>query len=1037
MNENSLSSLERGHPNRGLTLENLSVKSLNKNNNKSINSNNNSLRKSSKKSKEFNFNKNNNNSKKNNQINLNNKKFNSLTNKISPKQPKKVNQPKNNNSNVNINNLINNKINNNNINNINNNKNNNGNNVSQVSNNENLNDQSSYLYNYFYYHEVTLDNDSYLSALNEALGLLDSYFGDLSLNEKISKLLELSNDVLKKVRLGAMVGLYLLLRKNFDTIDDNTKNIIISEIITLLKSYEKQDELFLLSCLEICTLFGPHELLIENFGVICMFLTDFNFPKLQLASFHCLMCTEYNGISILIELASKDEQDYQRYILNQLIHTPHIQRIIIINAIFNELYSNDYKKRNIALSAINRLNYLLNEQDTLQKIVELFNEPKIDNQFVASILRNKYGEKFLLNELKTNKNENIRCAICSVLCYRFPKKIMPLKIKLDNGYNNISNMVLNIPGSFYTYQGKVKPVLVPCTKTIDEILENEDNEYDGRKNHLNKVLNMINDTSEDWIEINQRDFLAALQRMIQIQYDHKNPQLIFDDNNSFNFLDHLKLTNSIQNNEDENNNDNDNDNNDSNVIKEEKSNINNNIFFYVRKYNNIFDLKVVGQNENEDLEGIDTEHEYISEEVIKALGKCLSDYSVKVRDAAATSLGIIGLPEASIAIDDLIDNINDDDVNVKSKILWDIGRIAPAVDNSAINEVALCIQNNMWKVKKATLYALSQFGNRCNKNIIPYLINLLKESPINKQLIAETIVKLGIEGENALLLMMNNEPDNNYKLKSAVIRGYSFADITSPNIDFILESIFKQCNNEFSAVRKACIFTIHELAERAQDNITYLKKKSIIPFYYEKLKDKDINIQGYAINCIKSLGAEGELIFIEGFTKDNNYLTRINCGLGLADSGIQNMRTLLLGLQDKNKNVRNAIEKVIIVKMPISEVVNYFNNEGQLVSLKVTVKELLEKKNYLQLVTVGYLEKLLSSIEEYEENSNVYNSDDKKDSDNVVFHDSKSHDDEENNINSDNNEYNDNNENNDNNDNNNNIDNDNDNVYYQEEDLKE
>ncbi len=825
----------------------------------------------------------------------------------------------------------------------------------------------------------------------------------------------------KKIRLGALVCLYLILKNNFNLIDENTKNIIVNEIISLLQSYEKQDEIFLLSCLEICSLFGPHETLIENFGVICMFLTDFNFPKLQLASFHCLMCTEYNGISILIELASKDEQDYQRYILNQLIHTPHIQRIIIINAIFNELYSNDYKKRNIALSAINRLNYLLNEQDTLQKIVDLFNEPKIDNQFVASILRNKYGEKFLLNELKTNKNENIRSAICSVLCYRFPKKIIPLKIKLDNVNNDISNMnLINIPGSFYTYQGKVKPVLVPCSKNIDEILENEDIEYDGRKNHLNKVLNMINDTTDDWIEISQRDFLAALQRMIQIQYDHKKPQLIFDENNSFNFLDHLKINNeSINQNKDENDdenennnekeneneNENDNENNDSKVIEQNKNK--NNIYFYIRKYNNILGIKMIGQNENEDLEGIDTDHEYISEDVIKSLGKCLSDYSVKVRDSAATSLGIIGLPEASIAIDDLIDNINDDDVNVKSKILWDIGRIAPAVENSAINEVALCIQNNMWKVKKATLYALSQFGNRCNKNIIPYLINLLRESPINKQLIAETIVKLGIEGENALLLMMNSEPDNNYKLKSAVIRGYSFADITSPNIDFILESIFKQCNNEFSAVRKACIFTIHELAERAQENITYLKKKNIIPFYYEKLKDKDINIQGYAINCIKSLGSEGELIFIEGFTKDSNYLTRINCGLGLADNGIQNMRTLLLGLQDKNKNVRNAIEKVIIVKMPISEVVNYFSNEGQLMSLKVTVKELLDKKNYLQLVTMGYLEKLLSTIEEYEESSNAFNKNDNKESDNLKNINSNNQDEEMNN------------------------------EYYQEEDLKE
>ena len=1021
INDNSLSSLERSHPNRGLTLENLSVKSLNKNMNKSINSINNSIHKSSKKSKVYN----NNSSKKSNNINLKQNNQKNYNNKTSPKQPKKINQPKKNKSNIN-NKYFNNNNNINNSNNINNN-NINYNNISQAStNNQNQNDdESSYLYNYFYYNDVSLDNDSYLSALNETLSLLDSIFEDLNLNEKINKLLELSNDESKKIRLGALVCLYLILKNNFNLIDENTKNIIVNEIISLLQSYEKQDEIFLLSCLEICSLFGPHETLIENFGVICMFLTDFNFPKLQLASFHCLMCTEYNGISILIELASKDEQDYQRYILNQLIHTPHIQRIIIINAIFNELYSNDYKKRNIALSAINRLNYLLNEQDTLQKIVDLFNEPKIDNQFVASILRNKYGEKFLLNELKTNKNENIRSAICSVLCYRFPKKIIPLKIKLDNVNNDISNMnLINIPGSFYTYQGKVKPVLVPCSKNIDEILENEDIEYDGRKNHLNKILNMINDTTDDWIEISQRDFLAALQRMIQIQYDHKKPQLIFDENNSFNFLDHLKINNEPINqnkdendeenennnenekeNENENENDNDNENNDSKVIKQNKNK--SDVFFYIRKYNNILGIKMIGQNENEDLEGIDTDHEYISEDVIKSLGKCLSDYSVKVRDSAATSLGIIGLPEASIAIDDLIDNINDDDVNVKSKILWDIGRIAPAVENSAINEVALCIQNNMWKVKKATLYALSQFGNRCNKNIIPYLINLLRESPINKQLIAETIVKLGIEGENALLLMMNSEPDNNYKLKSAVIRGYSFSDITSPNIDFILESIFKQCNNEFSAVRKACIFTIHELAERAQENITYLKKKNIIPFYYEKLKDKDINIQGYAINCIKSLGSEGELIFIEGFTKDSNYLTRINCGLGLADNGIQNMRTLLLGLQDKNKNVRNAIEKVIIVKMPISEVVNYFSNEGQLMSLKVTVKELLEKKNYLQLVTMGYLEKLLSTIEEYEESSNAFNKNDKKESDNLKNINSNSPDEEMNN------------------------------EYYQEEDLKE
>ena len=961
INDNSLSSFGQSHPNRGLTLENLSVKSLNRNLNKSINSMNNSMHKSGKISKKSSG-LSSKNAYKSNNSNTNSKKNISKNTKNKSHQPKSKSSSSNNQNTNNI--YIKNSS-------------NNSNPIllSQSSSNNKL-DEESELYNYFYYNDVCADNEIYLSALNDTLALLDNIFNDLDLNGKINKLLELTNDETKNIRLGSLVCLYLLIKNNFNSLDENNKNNIITEIISLLQSYEKQDELFLLSCLEICTLFGPHEILLENFGVICMFLTDFNFPKLQLASFHCLMCTEFNGISILIELASKDEQDYQRYILNQLIHTPHIQRIIIINAIFNELYSNDYKKRNIALSAINRLNYLLNDEETLQKIVELFNEPKIDNKFIASILRNKYAEKLLLNELKTNQNEEIKSAICSVLCYRFPKKIIPFKIRLESGDRDLFSMNQNMPGSFFNYQGKICPVLVPCTKNIDEILENEEIDYDVKKNHVNKILNMINDTSDDWLEINQRDFLAALQRMIQIQYDHRKPQLILDENNEFNFLDHLKLKSDKKNKENNINSENKED-NEGNDINQENQNdefSNYSQYNYIIKYNIILGIKSDVSQENEsDLEGIDLDHEYISEEVIKSLGKCLSDYSEKVRDSAATSLGIIGLPESSIAIDDLIPHLKDKNVEVKSKIIWDIGRIAPAVDNSVIGEVALCIQSNMWKIKKATLYTLSQFGNRCNKNIIPYLINLLKESPINKQLIAETIVRMGIEGENNLLLMMNSEPDSNYKLKSAVIRGYSYADITSPNIDFILESIFKLGNNEFPSVRKACIFTIHELASRANENITYLKKKNIIPFYYDKLKDKDLNIQGYAINCLKSLGPEGELVFIEGFTKDNNYLTRINCGLGLADSGIQNMRTLLLGLQDKNKNVRNAIEKVMIVKMPISEVVNYFSNEGQLQSLKITVKELLNKKNILQMVTVGYLEKLLSSIEECEDNNNNEN----------------------------------------------------------------
>ena len=78
------------------------------------------------------------------------------------------------------------------------------------------------------------------------------------------------------------------------------------------------------------------------------------------------MFNEYEGIKTLIELVSKD---YQDYILNALIQTPHIKKTIIIKALLNEVYSNNFERKNIALSAINKMHELVNDSDTLEKLI--------------------------------------------------------------------------------------------------------------------------------------------------------------------------------------------------------------------------------------------------------------------------------------------------------------------------------------------------------------------------------------------------------------------------------------------------------------------------------------------------------------------------------------------------------------------------------------------------------------------------------------------------------------------------------------------
>lgn len=774
-------------------------------------------------------------------------------------------------------------------------------------------------------------NESYLEALSQVLTLLDPVFDEVTLPEKIEKLINLTDDERKTTRLGALVALYIILKKYNLEIPEELKGAIIEKIISLLQSYNQQEELFLVCCLEICSMYGPIDILIENLGLICMFITDFNFPLLQKATFNCLMCMDEEGIRTLIELASKDYQDYQNYILNNLIQTPHIQKIIIIRALLNEVYSSDFQRRNTALAALNRMHDLVDDPDNLEKLESFFGEPKIKKDFIASILRTSgtEGEMILLNEIKTNKDFAVRTAIANVFSYRLPKVQKYLDIRLDK--NDTYSVAKNLPGSFCTYYGNVSPFIENKNLTIEQLLDMDDFN-DQMELETNPSLQ---NQQEEYLEVNTRDFLAALQRMLLVKYDHSSPRLVHNGNS--NTIDNINF-------------------------KLSKSDV-------VDKYAQFFDLSNVNTQENNsqtDINLHETGKFYISEEIIIALMKCLKDYSPKVREAAATSLGIIGLPEALLSIDGLINSINDEDVNVKSKAIWAIGRIAEGIDNTIIPYIIESVKCNMWKVKKASLYTLAQFGDRCAKSSLPYLLKLLKESPINKQIIAETIVRLGLQGESVLLKLMSTEPDSNYKLKSAIVRALAFTDITSTNIDFIIECIFRQGKNSNSIVRKAAIFAIKLLAEKAEEKITYLKRKNVIPFYYDKLKDKDSTIQRYAITCIKTLGPQGELIFIEGFVKDANPIVRANCAIGLGEIGVHTIRTLLVGLHDEDNGVRSTVEKVIVSTMNINDVITYFSSEGnQLLSLKIAIKDVLDKKYPLSMFTVNYLNQLLEEIEKY------------------------------------------------------------------------
>jgi len=91
--------------------------------------------------------------------------------------------------------------------------------------------------------------DRFLESLEHIMTILDPIFDRFNLNQKLEKFIENVDDHRRSIRLGSLVGIYIILKKY--QIDDSYKVTILEKIISLLHNYETQEELFLVACLEI------------------------------------------------------------------------------------------------------------------------------------------------------------------------------------------------------------------------------------------------------------------------------------------------------------------------------------------------------------------------------------------------------------------------------------------------------------------------------------------------------------------------------------------------------------------------------------------------------------------------------------------------------------------------------------------------------------------------------------------------------------------------------------------------------------------
>lgn len=352
----------------------------------------------------------------------------------------------------------------------------------------------------------------------------------------------------------------------------------------------------------------------------------------------------------------------------------------------------------------------------------------------------------------------------------------------------------------------------------------------------------------------------------------------------------------------------------------------------------------------------------ISISVIKTLAGALRDEFEGVRETSAYALGFIGLPEAAEGIDALTKLLKDHSAQVRTMAAWSIGRLGSVAYKAGPALISL-LKDSYWKVRTAACISLASAGHNIANSAIPILYKILKDGSINRNTVAETIVRLGPTGEKLLVEMLNREPNANATLRGGAVKALAFANVYSSNIDFVVEALFQLANDNIPAIRREVLLTLKSLSEKAKSQVTYLKPRLLLPLYFKFMKDPVKEVRDASTLGIVNTGPQGQLMLIEAMTKDDNPLIRAQAIRGLGAVGASTFRSLLLGLHDPHHSVRKAAADTICEFTAEEVYEEFWEKNSQKQSMKCAIREILKLPYTLQHNTSAVLRELLEGLE--------------------------------------------------------------------------
>lgn len=151
--------------------------------------------------------------------------------------------------------------------------------------------------------------------------------------------------------------------------------------------------------------------------------------------------------------------------------------------------------------------------------------------------------------------------------------------------------------------------------------------------------------------------------------------------------------------------------------------------------------------------------------------------------------------------------------------------------DSLYEEIKRLLVDSFWKVRTAACISISCMGKKYISQALPILLKAVKSGSVNRTICAETIVKMGRDGERMLVEIIKRMRVKDSALICPILQSLEMVDL-APNggLDFVLEEMINGAKSDDGKIRKSCLISLRKIKERVDSHNHSLKKAAELKF---------------------------------------------------------------------------------------------------------------------------------------------------------------------------------------------------------------